>query len=358
MEWVETTGRSIDEAKEAALDRLGVDEPDAEFEIVEEAKAGLFGRVRREARVRARIRPTQPRAKDDRRDRRRRGRTGERSSGRSRGGRQGSGSQGSGKQSSGGRGSKQAAGARAGQDEGSPKSAGAPVDEKVSEDGSAGNGAAGDREGAPSGSGSRNRRRRGGRGRGANSGQGAGSGRQGSRNGSAARDVDGDTKPGEQDMTSEVSLEEQGEIVQDFLDGLVEAFDLDGDLQTEQVDDEMLEVQIVGDDLGLLIGPKGQTLMAVQELARTVVQRRAEGNPRGRFRIDVGGYRQRRREALERFTRTVADEVKASGVQKALEPMNASDRKVVHDTINEIDGVATTSEGEDPRRRVVILPAT
>jgi spoIIIJ-associated protein len=159
-------------------------------------------------------------------------------------------------------------------------------------------------------------------------------------------------------MTSEVSLEEQGEIVQDFLDGLVEAFDLDGELQTEQIDDEMLEVQVVGDDLGLLIGPKGQTLAAVQELARTVVQRRAEGNPRGRFRIDVGGYRQRRREALERFTRTVADEVKTTGVQKALEPMNASDRKVVHDTINEIDGVATISEGEDPRRRVVILPAS
>jgi spoIIIJ-associated protein len=157
---------------------------------------------------------------------------------------------------------------------------------------------------------------------------------------------------------SEVSLEEQGDIVQDFLDGLVEAFDLDGEVRSEEIDEEMLEVQIVGDDLGLLIGPKGQTLAAVQELARTVVQRKAEGNPRGRFRVDVGGYRQRRREALERFTRTVADEVKASGVQKALEPMNASDRKVVHDTINEIDGVSTISEGEDPRRRVVILPAT
>jgi spoIIIJ-associated protein len=159
-------------------------------------------------------------------------------------------------------------------------------------------------------------------------------------------------------MTSEVSLEEQGEMVQDFLDGLVDAFELDGELRTEEVDEEMIEVQVVGDDLGLLIGPKGQTLAAVQELARTVVQRRAEGNPRGRFRIDVGGYRQRRREALERFTRSVADEVKASGVQKALEPMNASDRKVVHDTINEIDGVETTSEGEEPQRRVVILPAS
>ena len=72
MEWVETTGRTIDEAKEAALDELGVDESDAEFEVLEEARAGLFGRLRSEARVRARVRPTAPRAKEDRRDRRRR----------------------------------------------------------------------------------------------------------------------------------------------------------------------------------------------------------------------------------------------------------------------------------------------
>ena len=72
MEWVETTGRTIEDAKEAALDQLGVDESDAEFEVVEEPRAGLFGRLRSEARVRARVRPTAPRAKDDRRDRRRR----------------------------------------------------------------------------------------------------------------------------------------------------------------------------------------------------------------------------------------------------------------------------------------------
>src|SRR5215831_2163758 len=72
MEWVETTGRTVEEAKELALDQLGVDEDDAEFEIVEEPRPGLFGRVRGEARVRARVRPTQPRPKVDRRDRRRR----------------------------------------------------------------------------------------------------------------------------------------------------------------------------------------------------------------------------------------------------------------------------------------------
>src|ERR1700758_5786453 len=76
MEWVETTGRTLEDAREAALDQLGVDEVDAEFEVLEEPRAGLFGRVRGEARVRARVRPTVPRPKEDRRDRRRRGRAG------------------------------------------------------------------------------------------------------------------------------------------------------------------------------------------------------------------------------------------------------------------------------------------
>jgi spoIIIJ-associated protein len=73
MEWVETTGKTVEEAKDAALDQLGVDEQDAEFEVLDEGKVGLFGRMRSEARVRARVRPTTPRAKEDRRDRKRRG---------------------------------------------------------------------------------------------------------------------------------------------------------------------------------------------------------------------------------------------------------------------------------------------
>ncbi|MGK2958188.1 MAG: Jag N-terminal domain-containing protein, partial [Acidimicrobiales bacterium] len=73
MEWVETTGRTIEEAKDAALDQLGVDEDDAEFEILEEPKSGLFGRIRQEARIRARVRPATPRAKTERRDRGKRG---------------------------------------------------------------------------------------------------------------------------------------------------------------------------------------------------------------------------------------------------------------------------------------------
>src|SRR5690606_30900634 len=103
-----------------------------------------------------------------------------------------------------------------------------------------------------------------------------------------------------------------------------------------------------GDDLGLLIGPKGQTLTAVHELSRTVLQRRATGRHNGRVRIDIGGYRQRRAEALSRFVTVQAEEVLEQGVARSLENMNAADRKVVHDTINEIDGVSTISEGVDP----------
>ena len=77
-----------------------------------------------------------------------------------------------------------------------------------------------------------------------------------------------------------------------------------------------------------------------------------------RVHVDVGGYRQRRREALERFARQVADDVLRSGQRKVLEPMNRADRKVVHDTVSEIEGVSTHSEGEDPFRRIVIVPSS
>ena len=114
---------------------------------------------------------------------------------------------------------------------------------------------------------------------------------------------------------------------------------------------------MTGDDLGLLIGPKGQTLIAIQELTRTVVQRTL-GARSGRLLVDVAGYRKARRGALERFATGVAAKVKEAGVPTALEAMNPADRKVVHDTVNAIEGVTTTSEGEEPNRRVVIMPDT
>jgi len=159
------------------------------------------------------------------------------------------------------------------------------------------------------------------------------------------------------EMTDDdVTVEQQADLTEEFLTGLLDAFGVTGSLERETVDEDTIEVQVAGDDLGLLIGPKGQTLLAVQDIARTFVQRKATGLHQGRVRIDVGGYRQRRREALQRFARQVATEVEASGVQKALEPMAAGDRKVVHDEVNLIEGVRTISEGEDPRRRVVIIP--
>ena len=96
--------------------------------------------------------------------------------------------------------------------------------------------------------------------------------------------------------------------------------------------------------------------MAVQDLARVAAQRRL-GDHDTRLRVDVAGYRERRRAALEKFATAVANEVLESGRGKALEPMASADRKVIHDTIQGIDGVTSLSDGEEPRRRVVITPA-
>jgi spoIIIJ-associated protein len=296
VEWVETTGKTLEDAKDAALDQLGVDEADAEFEVVDEAKGGLFGLTRREARVRARVKPTSPRPKVERRDRRRRG------------GARGSGS------------------GDASSDTETParkprtKSGAQRKDKSEKSDQ-------------------------------------RGDGRRGSEQTlSVAASENGDMPEGIPMTSDDATVEDQAEIISEFLRGLVDAYGLSGEIEQEQIDEDTIELKVVGEDLGLLIGPKGQTLMAIQDLSRTVVQRQAAGIHHGRVRLDVSGYRQRRREALERFASSIADEVKASGVQKALEPMNAADRKVVHDTVNEIEGVRTVSEGEDQRRRVVILP--
>jgi len=146
------------------------------------------------------------------------------------------------------------------------------------------------------------------------------------------------------------------EVGEEFLKGLVNAFGVAGTVTVRDLEGgDIIELSVEGDDVGMLIGPRGQTLAAVQELTRTVVQRKAEaGQPR--VLVDVGGYSRARRDALERFTRDVASQVVGTGVVRVLEPMPAADRKVVHDTVNTIEGVSTTSEGEEPRRRVVIAP--
>ncbi|MFL6205237.1 MAG: RNA-binding cell elongation regulator Jag/EloR [Acidimicrobiales bacterium] len=331
MEWVETTGKTVEEAKDAALDQLGVDEQDAEFEVVEEPRTGLFGRTRGEARVRARVRPTQPRPKVERRDRR--GRP-------AKGGRAGGGRRQGGERSS--RAPKAPAATAAGEKPANAK-ARATADAGAAPVGVDAEARTGDDPegtgGAPAPGGQR-RRRRGGRGRGPRS--------------DGPRDHDDDEQES-RDM-SEAELAEQGEVVRGFLVDLLDAFGLDGEVTATPAEEGAVELEVAGDDLGLLIGPKGATLQAVQELSRSMLQRTRPGETHARIRVDVSGYRARRREALEAFVQKVAADVVASGVQKALEPMAPPDRKVVHDTVNDIPGVHTVSEGEDTRRRVVIIP--
>ena len=153
----------------------------------------------------------------------------------------------------------------------------------------------------------------------------------------------------------DVPLEEQGAEASAFLLGLVERLGLRADVSAQVLDEDNVEVRVEGEELGILIGPRGNTLASLQELTRTVIQRRL-GAHNGRLLVDVAGYRQKRRVALERFTREVAEQVKSTGQRRVLEPMSPPDRKVVHDTVNTIEGLSTTSEGEEPRRRVVILP--
>jgi spoIIIJ-associated protein len=153
---------------------------------------------------------------------------------------------------------------------------------------------------------------------------------------------------------SPVSPEEVGQAAVAFMDGLAQALEAESTTELD-VDGTNLEVRVVGSGLGLLVGPGGRTLMAVQDLARVASQRRL-GDHDTRLRIDVGGYREKRRESLERFAAAVAAQVIESGEPKAMEPMSSADRKTVHDAIVAIDGVTSHSEGDDPDRRVMIRP--
>ena len=300
MEWVETTGKTVEEAKEKALDQLGVHIEDAEFDILEEPKAGLFGRVRGEARVRARVKPAQVRQKLDRRDRK--------------------------------RSDKSDKGAKAEKADKAPKA-----------DGAEGEGTASTR-GQSRGGQSRNKPKSGGNGNG-----------QPRTPKAPAKAAAAKSESAEQSEETVVDARQVGEEASRFMTGLIEAFGAEGTVELVEDGDD-LEVRVHGKELGLLVGPRGTTLQAVQDLARVASQRRL-GDHDTRLRVDIGGYRERRREALGKFAVQMADEVKTSGVARVLEPMSSADRKIIHDTLAEVEGIATRSEGDDPYRRVIIAPA-
>jgi spoIIIJ-associated protein len=154
---------------------------------------------------------------------------------------------------------------------------------------------------------------------------------------------------------SSEELEEQLGVVEEFLRGLLERMGLVADVEPAVVDGAAyVDVwgRDDGDDVGILIGRRGHTLESLQELVRSVVHQRT--GERCEVLVDVEDYRKRQRSRLERSAQDAARRVRKTGKPEALEPMNAYERKIVHDTVAGIGGLSTASEGEEPNRRVVI----
>lgn len=145
--------------------------------------------------------------------------------------------------------------------------------------------------------------------------------------------------------------EEVVATAREFVEGLLAAIGLEGEIETS-ISDDTAFLDIRGEELGLLIGRRGQTLEAFQEICRTAVQRRLRS--RVRMLVDVEGYRARRRESLAEYARAMAERAKRRGTEIELEPMNAYERKIVHDAVAEIEGASSFSEGEEPNRKVVV----
>ncbi|MGN6332886.1 MAG: protein jag [Motilibacteraceae bacterium] len=149
-------------------------------------------------------------------------------------------------------------------------------------------------------------------------------------------------------------LEREGDIAADYLEGLLDIADLDGDIDMD-VEGERASVSVVGGDLQDLVGRHGEVLEALQELTRLAVQ--AQTGERSRLMLDVAGYRAARREELTRIGREAADKARTGNAPVRLAPMSAFERKVVHDAVAAA-GLTSESEGEEPSRRVVVLPAS
>jgi spoIIIJ-associated protein len=151
---------------------------------------------------------------------------------------------------------------------------------------------------------------------------------------------------------SVADLELEGEIAADYIEGLLDVADLDGDIDMD-VEGDRAVVSVVGATLDELVGRRGEVLEALQELTRLAVHKQT-GN-RTRMMLDVGGYRQRRRAELAEAGQDAAEEVRRTGQPKRMWPMNPFERKVVHDAVAAA-GLRSESEGEEPERRVVVLP--
>ena len=286
MEWVTITAATVEDAKTLALDQLGVAPEDAEIEVLEEPKPGLFGRLRGEAKVRARVKPTSARESSRRERGGERGeRRGRRSRSRGRGG-----------------------------------------------------------EGAERG-GDRRRER--------SDSRGPARERNNDRDRAPREDGDDDTR--RRADGPKVPVTTVRDAATTFLDGLFAAAGLPATVEST-IDGDDIEIAVNGDNLTMFVGARGATLTNLQDVTRVVSQRKL-GDHDTRLRVDVGGYRQRRKDALGRFALKVANDVIESGTPRILEPMNSADRKIVHDTLANMEGIVTHSEGDDPFRRVVVSRA-
>ena len=215
---------------------------------------------------------------------------------------------------------------------------------KTKTDGRRGGDSSGDRRGSGQGRSGRQGRQQGGK---------AGRPRQDQGQQRQQRGQKKESRDVSAESNNQPDIEAQATIASEFLTGLLGAFGLEGNV-TKRVDEDIVYLDVTGEQTEALVGPRGTVMEAVLELTRTVIQRKTYGAPR--LRLDIAGYGERRREALRIYAGKLAERVREEGGEVMLEPMNPADRKAVHDAVADLPGVISFSEGEDQHRAVVIAP--
>ena len=296
MEWIETTGTSIDEAKDLALDRLGVAEDELEIQVLTEPSSAMFGLKKTEARLRARVRPISPQIKTERNNKNSRDKNRKRSN----------------------QGRKNTTNKTNG--EKSQKNTNQKNSKKTSEQ----------LDDAKNSSKNKDNKSQ-----------------------KATKTKNNPRTRSDEVETEKMDLSTQAEITESFVSGLLDKMGLESRV-TSTIEDERLTVEAHGLNLGLAIGHQGQTVRAITELSRTIIQRKSKGSASGSMTVDIGGYRALRQSNLEKFTKAQAEAVLSDGISRALDPMGAADRRIAHNAVSDIEGVETISEGSNMDRRVVI----
>ncbi|MFL3016254.1 MAG: protein jag [Acidimicrobiales bacterium] len=296
MEWIETTGTSIDEAKDLALDRLGVAEDELEIQVLTEPSSAMFGLKKTEARLRARVRPISPQIKTERNSKNNRDKNRKRSN--------------QGRKNTNNKTNS----------EKSQKNNNQKNSKKTSEQLDDAKNSSKNKDNRPE---------------------------------KATKAKNNPRTRRDEMETEKMDLSTQAEITESFLAGLLEKMGLESRV-TSTIEDERLTVEAHGLNLGLAIGHQGQTVRAITELSRTIIQRKSRGSASGSMTVDIGGYRALRQSNLEKFAKAQAEAVLSDGISRALDPMGAADRRVAHNAVSDIEGVETISEGSNMDRRVVI----